>query len=51
MTNAEKSRSMNDKELAELIASGEWSCICLFCRYEYTGQSKSDEEGNVVCDG
>lgn len=50
MTNADKIRSMTDRELAELIASGEWSCICPFCRYENTGQCKFDEEGNVVSD-
>lgn len=30
-TNADKIRSMSDIELAKLIASGEWSCICPFC--------------------
>lgn len=51
MTNAEKIRLMSDKELAELIVSGEWSAICPFCRYYCTGACKYDEEGNVVGDG
>lgn len=51
MTNAENIRSMSDRELAELIVSGKWSCICPFCRFYCTGQCKYDEEGNVVGDG
>lgn len=51
MTNAEKIRSMSNRELAELIVSGEWSAICPFCRYYCTGACKYDEEGNVVGDG
>lgn len=35
-TNADKIRSMSDEELAELITSGEWSCICPMCLYYET---------------
>lgn len=51
MTNAEKIRSMADEELAKLIASGEWSCICVFCRYYGTSQCRYDEKGNRIGDG
>ena len=51
MTNAEKIRSMTDRELAELIVSGEWSAICPMCKYNHTGQCKFDEDGNEVGDG
>lgn len=46
MTNAEKIRSMSNRELAELIVSGEWSAICPFCRYYCTDDCKyvSDNE-------
>ena len=46
MTNADKIRSMSNQELAKLIISGEWSCICPFCNYQYTGLCRFDEEGN-----
>ena len=51
VTRAEKIRCMTDRELAELISSGEWSTICPYCRYYHTGQCKYDEEGNLVGDG
>lgn len=48
MTNAEKIRNMNDEELAALISSGEWSCICPMCNYYYTPNCRIDDESEIV---
>lgn len=53
MTNYEKIKGMSVEELAELIASGEWSAICPFCKYygtenccvENKGASKNCADG------
>jgi hypothetical protein len=45
MTKADKFRSLTDIELAKLIASGEWSCICPYCnKYGEAGCEAFDDE-------
>lgn len=44
-TNAEKIKGMSVEELAELIASGEWSAICPFCKYYGTENCYVENEG------
>jgi len=53
ITNADKFRNMSDIELAKLISSGEWSCICPFCsNYGENGCVSYDAENpdNGICE-
>lgn len=45
MTNYEKIKGMSVEELAELMASGEWSAICPFCKYYGTENCYIENEG------
>lgn len=44
MTNADHIRSMTDEELAELISSGKWACICPMCEFYGTTDCAFDED-------
>lgn len=48
MTNADYFRMISDVELAKIISSGEWSCICPMCKYNGTESCIYDEDDEVV---
>lgn len=43
-TNADRIRNMTDEELAELISSGKWACICPMCEFYGTTDCAFDED-------
>ena len=44
MTNGDRIRNMTDEELAELVSSGEWACICPMCEFYGTTDCAFDED-------